>query len=101
MELLNALVHADQRLGGPHRAGDVYIQRALNVWELISTRFVSPTGALYETLDNNKTSPTYFRGLGHEDNGSIFAGYGPWKASYHSTRALVRSLQALSEGVKS
>jgi len=93
MELLNALVHADQRLGGPGRAGDKYIERAMQTWQLVSTRFVSPsTGALYETLDNNPGSTTYFEGKGE--------GFGPWKASYHSSRALVRSLQALEPGVQ-
>jgi hypothetical protein len=91
MELLNALVHADQRLGGP--GSDKYIKRALQTWELVAARFVSPdTGALYETLDDKPNSPTYFQGQGQ--------GYGPWKASYHSTRALVRSLQALCHGFK-
>lgn len=91
MELLNALVHADQRL--PSDLGDEYIMRAMKTWNLVSRRFVSPdTGALYETLDKVTFKP---------EVGSypLFAqGFGPWKASYHTSRALVRSLQALCEG---
>ena len=89
MELLNALVHADQRLGGPGRSGDEYIQWAAEVWQLVSSRFVEPkTGALYQALNYN---------LQPLNNGATF---GQWKASYHSSRAMVRSLQALSQGFK-
>lgn len=91
MELLNALVHADQRLGGPGRAaGDKYIDRALEVWQLVSTRFVEPkSGALYEALDQHSLQPKYEART-----------FGRWKASYHSSRALLRSLQALCKGFK-
>jgi mannose/cellobiose epimerase-like protein (N-acyl-D-glucosamine 2-epimerase family) len=94
MELFNALVHADQRLGGPDgSAGDKYIERAMHTWQLVATRFVSPsTGALYETLEHRVQDANYFQGQGE--------GFGKWKASYHSTRALIRSLQALREGLK-
>jgi len=88
MELLNALVHADKRYGGPGtEVGDKYIKRAAVTWELVSKCFVSETGALHETINKETMS------------GDNIRTFGIWKASYHSTRALVRSLQALSPGI--
>ena len=89
MELINALVHADKRYGGPGtEVGDKYVQRAAVTWELVSKCFVeSETGALHEYL-NKET----MRGDGIRTSGI-------WKGSYHTTRALVRSLQALSPGI--
>ena len=89
MELLNALVQADKRFGGPGtKAGEKYIQRAVKTWELVSQRFVNATsGALHETLDRETL------------HGDGIREFGPWKACYHTTRALVRSLQALSPDV--
>jgi mannose/cellobiose epimerase-like protein (N-acyl-D-glucosamine 2-epimerase family) len=86
MELLNALVHADKRYGGPGtRAGDKYIQRAAITWELVLQRFINATsGALHETLNVTTLS------------GDGIREFSPWKVCYHTTRALVRSLQALS-----
>ena len=51
-------------------------------------RFVNPkSGALRETLDRKTLN-----GVGTRE-------FGPWKACYHTTRALVRSLQAVSPGI--
>jgi len=89
MELLNALVHADKRYGGPGtEIGDEYIQRAAATWELVSKCFVNnKSGALHMSI--NKVTMS----------GEGIAEHGEWKASYHSSRALVRSLQALSPGI--
>lgn len=90
MELLNALVHADKRRAVLQPPGDtdVYIQRASVTWELISTRFVATNEGsyIYEKLNSDD-----FVGIGK--------GFGEWKGAYHTTRALVRSLQALVEGL--
>ena len=82
IELVNALVHADKGYGGPGtKAGNKYIQRAAKTWELVSQRFVNSTsGALHETVDRKTLI------------GDGINEFGPWKACYHTTRALVRSL---------
>lgn len=90
MELLNALVHADRCRAVLRSSGDpdVYIQRASATWNLISTRFVATNDGsyMYERLDRET-----FVGIGN--------GHSDWKGAYHTTRALVRSLQALVEGL--
>eukprot|EP00884_Botryococcus_braunii_P005117 jgi/Botrbrau1/14606/Bobra.67_2s0006.1 len=89
MEYLGALVHADQRrtyLKSPTGDPVMYMERASRTWQFVRKRFVHPTaGYLYERLD-----PATFAGEG--------VGHSNWKGTYHTTRALVRCLEALAQG---
>jgi mannose/cellobiose epimerase-like protein (N-acyl-D-glucosamine 2-epimerase family) len=79
-ELRSSSAGADPTL---QAKADAYVARAADAWRLLSEKFADPkTGAFHWGVDRETLKP----------NGPVSDG---WKASYHSSRAMVNGLRAL------
>jgi hypothetical protein len=93
MEHMLALLRTAKELRSSSSAGadktaaqakaDAYVARAAEAWRLLSEKFADPkTGAFHWGVDRETLKP----------NGPVSDA---WKASYHSSRAMVNGLRAL------